>query len=192
MRVALYARVSTRDKGQETENQLAQLRDFAASQAWTIAAEYVDQESGAVRERPQYQAMFAAAARRRFDVLLFWSLDRLTRGGALETLQDLNRLAGYRVQFRSFTESYLDSCGVFGEAVIAILACIAKQERIRMSERTKAGMEHARKRGKQIGRPRADSNAIRKLEAAGLKPSAIARRLNVNRTTVWRALKPAG
>jgi DNA invertase Pin-like site-specific DNA recombinase len=104
MRAAIYARVSTRDK-QDTENQLSQLRDFARSQNWTITREYVDHESGATRDRADYREMWTAASRRRFDVLLFWSLDRLTRGGALETLSELNRLAGYGVQFRSYTES---------------------------------------------------------------------------------------
>lgn len=190
MRAAIYARVSTRDKGQETETQLIQLRDFARTQNWTIIHEYIDHESGATRERAAFQQMWTAASRRRFDVLLFWSLDRLTRGGALETLTDLNRLSGYGVQFRSYTESYIDSCGVFGEAVIAILACIAKQERQRISERTRAGLERARKEGKRIGRPQADTARIRELAASGRTPGAIAAELGVHRSTVWRALSP--
>jgi len=82
MRVALYARVSTRDKGQETENQLRQLRDFAIHSGWTIVAEYIDHESGKVSDRAEFQRMFEDASRRQFDVLLFWSLDRLSREGA--------------------------------------------------------------------------------------------------------------
>lgn len=191
MRAAIYARVSTRDKGQETENQLIQLRDFARSQNWAIFHEYIDHESGATRERPALSEMWTAASRRRFDVLLFWSLDRLTRGGALETLSDLNRLAGYGIQFRSYTEAYIDSCGVFGEAVIAILACIAKQERQRISERTRAGMERARKEGKRIGRPQADADRIRQLAAAGQTPGAIAAELGLHRSTIWRTLRSA-
>ena len=70
--------------------------------------------------------MFMDAAQRRFDVVLFWALDRLTREGALETLQYLNQLSRYGVGYRSFTEAYLDSCGMFREAVIAILGAIAK------------------------------------------------------------------
>ena len=83
MRVALYGRVSTRDKGQDTENQLAQLRQYAASMGWQTVAEFVDHESGGKSDREQFQFMFQAASQRKFDVLLFWSLDRLSREGVL-------------------------------------------------------------------------------------------------------------
>jgi DNA invertase Pin-like site-specific DNA recombinase len=148
-RVAIYGRVSTRDKGQDVENQLAQLREFAAKQGWTISCEYADRESGAKRNRIEFQEMFRDAAHRRFDLLLFWSLDRFTREGVLETLTHLNRLTGAGVGYRSFTESYFDSCGIFKDAVISILATIARQERIRLSERVRAGL--ARARGRESG-----------------------------------------
>jgi DNA invertase Pin-like site-specific DNA recombinase len=129
LKIAVYARVSTRDR-QETENQLVQLREFAAKSGWTVHREYVDRETGATSDREQFQQMFADASRRKFDLLLFWSLDRLSREGALETLQHLNRLTACGVGYKSFTEQYLDSCGVFRDAVISILAVIAKQERV--------------------------------------------------------------
>ena len=116
MKTALYARVSTKDKGQDTENQLLQLRAFAASQKWTITIEYIDRASGKRGDREQFQKMFAAASRREFDVLLFWSLDRLSREGTVETLNHLQRLTSYGVNYRSFTEQYLDSTGIFKEA----------------------------------------------------------------------------
>ena len=100
MRTALYARVSTRDKGQDSENQLRQLRQFAATQGWEITAEYVDRASGKRDDRDQFQKMFAAASRRDFDVLLFWSLDRLSREGTVETLNHLQRLNNYGVNYR--------------------------------------------------------------------------------------------
>jgi DNA invertase Pin-like site-specific DNA recombinase len=121
MRTAIYARVSTADKGQEVENQLAELRRFAALQGWTVYAEYIDHETGKHADRPRFRALFNDASQRRFDVVLFWALDRFTREGALEALQHLNLLGSYRVGFRSFTEPYLDSCGIFKDAVIAIL-----------------------------------------------------------------------
>ena len=136
-RCALYARVSTKDKGQEVENQLRQLREFAAHSGWTIAAEYIDHETGKISDREQFQLMFTDASQRKFDVLLFWSLDRLSREGVLPTLQHLQRLTIYGVGFRSYTEQYFDSCGIFRDAVIAIVATVAKQERIRISERVK-------------------------------------------------------
>ena len=115
--------------------------------------EFVDQETGSTADRAEFQAMFRSASQRKFDILLFWSLDRLSREGVLETLQHLNRLTSYGMNYRSFTEQYFDSCGIFKDAVISILATIAKQERIRISERARAGMRNARAKGKPIGRP---------------------------------------
>lgn len=127
MKIAIYSRVSTLK--QDTENQLRQLREFAAKQGWEVVREYVDYESGAKAERAEFQRMFDDASRRKFDLVLFWALDRLSREGVLETLQHLNRLTSYGVGFRSYTEQFFDSCGVFRDVVIAIMATLAKQER---------------------------------------------------------------
>ena len=150
-RVALYGRVSTKDKGQEVQNQLRQLREFAAHSGWTIVAEYIDHESGKGSDREQFQAMFDAASKRQFDVLLFWSLDRFSREGVLPTLQHLQGLTTYGIGYRSYTEQYFDSCGVFRDAVIAIIATVAKQERIRISEARQSGLEHGTQQRQAAG-----------------------------------------
>ena len=188
-RCALYARVSTKDKGQEVENQLRQLREFAAHSGWTIVAEYIDHESGKVSDREQFQAMFAAASKRQFDVLLFWSLDRLSREGVLPTLQHLQRLTTYGIGYRSYTEQYFDSCGIFRDAVIAIIATVAKQERIRISERVRAGLSTARNKGKRLGRPKVfvSRARIESLRHEGLSWREIAEQLGSNTATVRRA-----
>ena len=188
MKTAIYARVSTKDKGQDTENQLVQLREFAAKQDWQITREYVDRDTGSKSDREEFQAMFADGSRRKFDLLLFWSLDRLSREAVLETLQHLNRLTSYGVGYRSFTEQYFDSCGMFKDAVISILATIAKQERVRLSERTKAGLAIARSKGRQIGRPRlkVHSSEITRLRSSGLSLRAIGRELGISEGSVRR------
>ncbi len=190
-RVTLYARVSTRDKGQDHENQLIQLRSFAKTQDWIVVHEYVDRTSGKRSDREQFQAMFAAASRREFDVLAFWSLDRLSREGTVQTLNHLQRLTSYGVDYRSFTEQYLDSTGIFKEAVIGILAAVAKQERVRLSERTIAGLERARSQGRVGGRPKSEDDAAmmktyRKLKASGLSVRTIASQMAVSPTTVQK------
>ncbi len=192
-KVALYARVSTKDRGQDTENQLVQLREFAAKQGWRVVQEYCDRESGGRADRVQFQQMFADAAQRRFDLLLFWSLDRLSREGVFETLQHLNRLTACHVEFKSFTEQYFDSCGIFKDAVISILATIAKQEKIRISERVKAGLDRARARGKRLGRPKTYVNERRivELRAAGKSWRACARICACSSKTCMRAWQKA-
>ncbi len=104
LRVALYGRVSTKDKGQETENQLAQLREFCKRQEWPIVEEYVDHASGKRSDRVRFLALFADAAQRKFDLVLFWSLDRFSREGVLDTLQHLQKLTAAKVEWKSFTE----------------------------------------------------------------------------------------
>jgi DNA invertase Pin-like site-specific DNA recombinase len=195
MKAAIYARVSTRDGRQDAENQLRQLREFAASQKWTVVHEYVDRASGKRGDREQFQKMFTAASRREFDCLLFWSLDRLSREGTVETLNHLQRLTGYGVNYRSFTEQYLDSTGMFKEAVIGILAAVAKQERVRLSERTIAGLERAKAQGRVGGRPKAEDAEpklvakIARLRAEGRSIRAIALEVKKSTTTVLRLLK---
>src|SRR5215813_1385946 len=191
MRAALYARVSTRDKGQDTENQLAQLRQFAASQGWQIVREYIDRKTAKHSDREQFQELFADASQRKFDVVLFWSLDRFSREGVLETLQHLERLTQYGANWRSFTEQYLDSMGLFKDAVLAILAVIAKQERIRLSERVHAGLARARKQGRIGGRPRLvlDRDRIMAFDSDGWTIREIAEEMGVSRASIHRILK---
>ena len=191
MKIALYGRVSTKDKGQDTENQMLQLREFARAQGWEIVHEYVDQITGKRSDRAQFQRMFADAGQRRFDLVLFWSLDRFSREGALETLKHLERLTGAGVGWKSFTEQYLDSCGIFKDAVLAILAVIAKQERIRLSERTMAGLERARRQGRVGGRRAlvCDRERVWKLSEAGCSMRQIGSEMGISAASVCRVLR---
>lgn len=189
---AIYARVSTKDKGQDTENQLRQLRDFSASQGWTVCREYVDHASGKnASGRAEFQRLFEDAAQRKFDIVVFWALDRFSREGVLATLTYLQRLSGYGIGYRSFTEGYLDSCGMFRDAVISILAVIAKQERVRLSERVQAGLNRARAAGRIGGRPKGvfDRVKVHNLRQAGMSIGDIATEMGIPRTSVHRALK---
>ena len=189
-KVALYARVSTKDGRQDTENQLIALRDYCRKQGWEIADEYVDHETGGTSNRPHFQQMFADARVRKFDLVLFWSLDRLSREGVSATLNHLERLTGYGVNWRSFTEEYLDSCGLFRDAVLSILATIAKQERVRRSERASAAIARLRRQGKteHLGRPRlvVDRAKARKLHKEGQSVRNIAAELGVSPATAHR------
>src|SRR5215471_6869703 len=103
MRVAIYARVSTEDKGQDPENQLRDLRAWCSNSGHDIVGEYIDRVSGrkGTGERKQFAALFEEASRRKFDCVLFWALDRFSREGMVPTIHHLERLNSYGVTFHS-------------------------------------------------------------------------------------------
>jgi DNA invertase Pin-like site-specific DNA recombinase len=188
MRIAIYARVST-DR-QDNDNQLIQLREFSVKQGWLIVAEYVDTVSGSgKKDRPQFKRMMLEASQRRFDLLLFWKLDRLSREGTRKTLVYLTQLDAWSVAWRSFMEPYFDSCGIMKDVVLAIMATLAEQERVSISERTKAGLVRARRAGKKVGRPvvSVDLTKVEKLRREGFGLRAIALRMGVCVNSIQRA-----
>lgn len=215
MRIVLYARVSKachcprcnpgakttkavacNGSRQEAENQLRELRAFVerkATDGWVLSCEYVDKASGKTADRPAFRRMLEDASRKQFDLVLFWALDRFSREGVLETLQHLQRLSSNGVEWFSYREEYLRSVGAFREAVLAILAAVAKQERVRISERTIAGLERARVEGKTLGRRRLviDKARVREMHGAGQSMREIAGELNVSAATICRILNRA-
>lgn len=193
MRVAMYARVSKDDGRQDVENQLHELREFCKRSGWTIAEEYVDRVSGKTDQRPRFKELFEDASKRKFDLVLFWALDRFSREGVLETLNHFRRLESWGVGWRSYTESFFDSCGPFKDAVVSIMSSLAKIEREKISERTKAGLRRARREGKSLGRPRVavDVRKVRKLQAGGMGLRAVAEETGWSLSSIMRALKAA-
>jgi DNA invertase Pin-like site-specific DNA recombinase len=160
-RVAIYARVSTDDRGQDPENQLCALRAWCISTSYPIVGEYVDQVSGAkgADKRPEFARLMADAHQRKFDLVLCWALDRFSREGMIPTVLHLQRLAAAGVGFHSYTEPLLSTDNeMVRDIVLAVMAGLAKQERIKLAERTRAGLARVREKGsrsgKAIGRPR--------------------------------------
>jgi DNA invertase Pin-like site-specific DNA recombinase len=204
MNVAIYLRVSSKlrakrtdrdaDCQQQTENQKLQLERFAASQGWEITATFVDHDSGTKAARPGFTALMDAASRHEFDLVLVWALDRFSREGIGRTCDHLRRLAGWKVAFRSYSESFLDTAGPFAELVTALFAFFAAFEHNRIVERTVAGQQRAKAAGKQIGgfnKRVFHRDQVPLLRAQGMSLRAIATRLNVSKGTVVNVLKAA-
>jgi DNA invertase Pin-like site-specific DNA recombinase len=193
LRVAIYARTSTDDGRQELTNQTRELHAYAERMGWKVVGEYLDQISGRKADRPQFQAAMKDARKRKFDVLLFWSLDRLSREGVLKTLLILNQLSGYGVKYRSLQEQWIDSLGAFSDAIVGILATVAKFEADRMSSRVRSGLARARAEGKVLGRPRAvlDRSKLVKMRAEGMSLREIGDVTGRSAMTVQRILKGA-
>src|SRR5205814_7463104 len=191
-KVAIYTGVSGKSNRQDAANQSLQLIEYCQRQGWDYI-EYTDRMSGTRADRAEFQRMFEDARLKHFDIVLFWALDRFSREGTLKTLEYLQRLDSYGVAWKSFTEQYLDSTGMFRDAVIAILATIAKQEHVRLSECVVAGLRRAKREGKVLGRKRiiVDSEKIRTLHAAGASVRAIGAVIGVVKSLVANSLSRA-
>jgi len=153
-RTALYLRVSKADDSQSPTNQLEPLLKMAESLDLEVVAKYVDMASGGSANRPQFQQMLNDANKRKFDMILVWSMDRFSRSGILSSMSYLEILKRAGVAIKSLQEPLIDTTiGGAGELIIAVLAWVAEQERQRISERTKAGLATAVANGKKLGRP---------------------------------------
>jgi DNA invertase Pin-like site-specific DNA recombinase len=195
----LYARVSTKEDAtnkQEYENQLLQLRDFVkrkSSENWEIVAEYADRASGGKADRAEFKKMLDSASRKEFDCLLFWSLDRFSREGIYQTLGYLRRLSEYGVDWFSYREEFLRSLGPWKEMVLSIFASLAEMERLRQSERVKAGIARVQRQGKHFGRKRIilDRVKIKDLRENGRSVQEIANICGTGIHNIYRILKVA-
>ena len=189
-RVALYARVST--DVQTTENQLLQLRAVAERHGWAIVAEFIDHGvSGAKgrKERPQFNALLRGVARREFDMIAAWSVDRLGRS-LQDLLSFLLELQSKRVDLYLHQQA-LDTSTPMGNAMFQLCGVFAELEHSIIQERVRAGLERARAKGKALGRPRTDPKVeakIRKLAAEGMGKGKIARTLGVGVSVTQRVL----
>ena len=193
-RVAIYVRVSTGK--QELRNQILDLKEYVKHQGWQIHEIYTDIVTGKeVKEekRPGFQKLFLDAHKKKFNIVLFWDLSRFSRAGTLYTLQKLQELRNLKIDFVSYNEPYISSLGQFADIVISIMSTIAKLEREKISERTKAGLRRAIKEGKKVGRPRYAEQlyeaVIKDLKEKELGIRAIARKHKISTGYIYGVIK---
>jgi DNA invertase Pin-like site-specific DNA recombinase len=188
MRVAIYARVSTKD--QSCELQLRDLRAYCAARRFSAVHEYVDVgESGAKDSRPQLNELMAAARKRQIDAIIVWRFDRFARS-TKHLLLALEEFRSLGIQFISYQEN-IDTSSPLGQALFTIVSAVAQLERDLIRERVSAGIRNARASGKQLGRPRRIVNAdeIRILRSNGVSLRQIAEKLGIGYGTVRLRLR---
>lgn len=196
MRIAIYARVSTRDKEQNPETQLQQLRDFCAANGWLEVKEYVDTASAKdMKNRKGWRRLLDDASKRKIDLVLVWKLDRAFRS-VLDSATTFENFKSWGVAFRSYQEPWLDTSSAFGEVLFYITSAYAQLERAMIQERVRAGMERAKREGKKIGNPgltdkkkRAVDKVSRKVIDGTLSYRAAAKEAKVGLGTIQRAVK---
>jgi DNA invertase Pin-like site-specific DNA recombinase len=189
MKAAIYARVST--ERQTVENQITELRQLAVARGFDPVL-YEEVESAAKR-RPVLDRMLADARAGRVKAITVWALDRLHRSmvGSIQTVLECDRVG---VPVISLREPWLDTTGPVRPLLVAIFGWVAEQERARLIDRTKTGIERARREGKRIGRPPASAvllHAARDLVSAGVPVAEAARRKGVSRSALRRFLASA-
>jgi DNA invertase Pin-like site-specific DNA recombinase len=188
-RAAIYVRVSTTD--QHPEAQLHPLREYAEARGFDVVDEYIDHGvSGAKDSRPALDRMMTAARRRDLDVIVTVKLDRIARS--------VQHLVGVASEFEALgvdlvvRDQSIDTSTPTGKLTFHVLAALAEFERDLIRERTQAGLDLARKRGKRFGRPPATDSKQRerivRLRKSGHSLRTIAERVGVGRGTVQRVL----
>src|ERR1700726_676871 len=188
-RVAIYARVSTVNHGQDVGMQTRELRQFAEARGWRVAGEYIDAGvSGAKDSRPELNRLMADAHKRRFDVVCVWRFDRFARSVS-HLLRALETFKALGIDFVSYSEQ-MDTSTPMGKMVFTVVGAVAELERSLIVERVRAGLRNARAKGKQLGRPRVSVSVskILELRAEGLTLREIAKRCRISKTTVIRSL----
>jgi len=187
MRAALYARISTGDQ-QTLGMQLNLMKEYVKNRGWKIVMG-IQETSSSVKKRKKREDILSAARRREIDVIVVWKLDRWGRSlvNLIAELHDLNALG---VGFVSIIEA-LDFTTPSGKAMAGMLAVFAEFEREMLRERVKAGIAHARAKGKPHGRPKSaalKSGQVKMLHEKNYNKSQIARQLGMSRTSVRRFL----
>jgi DNA invertase Pin-like site-specific DNA recombinase len=159
-RVGLYVRVSTNE--QNTEGQETELKEYAKRRGWEVAKIYRDMMSGVKNSRPALDELMADARRGKLGVVLVWRFDRFARSVS-HLLSALEEFRALGVEFVSVREQ-IDTSTPTGKMVFTVLGAVAELERSLIGERVRMGVQNARKKGKQLGRP-----PIRRLTAAEIE-----------------------
>ena len=189
MKTAVYARVSTSDKGQDPEMQLRELREYCERRGWTITSEYVDVGvSGSKDSRPQLNKLMADAKQRRFDAILCWKLDRFGRS-LKHLVSALGEFEALGIAFVSLRDSF-DLTTPAGRLMFNMVASFAEFERDLIRERVKAGIANRRAKGFRVGRKPVSINSakLQSLRSEGRTIREIADALGVSRGLVHKTL----
>jgi DNA invertase Pin-like site-specific DNA recombinase len=192
-RVAIYARVSTLNHGQDVSLQTRELHQFAAARTWTVAGEYIDAGvSGSKDSRPELNRLMADAHKRRFDVVCVWRFDRFARSVS-HLLRALETFKALGIDFVSYSEQ-MDTSTPAGKMVFTVLGAVAELERSLIVERVRAGLRNARAKVKRLGRPRVlvDATKVSQLHIQGRSIREIADELGYSRGLVHKTLSNGG
>ena len=160
-RLALYARVSTKDGDQTPETQLHALREYAAGRGWQIVQEYVDEAPATdLRGRTAWRDLLEHVRKGGIDLVVVTKLDRAFRS-AKDTYDNLAYLDQHKIGFIATTQP-IDTSTSTGKLLLGVLAAVAEFERELIRERTIEGLNRARANGAKLGRPKGSKDTKRR------------------------------
>jgi DNA invertase Pin-like site-specific DNA recombinase len=186
-RAAIYVRVSTAE--QETDMQEAELREYSENRGWSVIV-YRDKASGAKNDRPALNALLSDMRKRKFDVVIVWSLDRLARSlkHLLSIAEECQSLGADLVSLKQNVDTTIPA----GKLTFSVLGAVAEFEREMLRERVRAGMAQAKRAGKRVGRParrQFHSSEIERMKALRTKGVSVRKLAADFQTTQWMASK---
>ena len=162
LRIAVYLRVSSGE--QHPENQLPTIKAYCETHGYEIVAVYQEKETAFKSGRQAVLSRLITEAQngKPFDLLICWSLDRLSRQGIAHILNLITMLRVYGVKVITMQESWLETEGPMQELLLAVFGWAAQYESRIKSERTLAGLERARAEGKKLGRPKGSKDKTKR------------------------------
>lgn len=184
-----YARVSTKD--QNLDMQIEAINEYAKKTGVPASdvVIYKEKESGAKVHRVELEN--ALKALRTGDKFVVYKIDRLARS-TKQLLDSVDIVREKGAEFVSIANEGMDTTSSNGRLLFTIMAGVAEFERELISERTKAGLESARKQGRTGGRPNVDESTRKQvitLKQAGHRAVDIAKEYGIARSTVYKILK---
>ena len=193
MNAAIYVRVSTKDKGQTTDNQEYSIREYCKNNNIQIVKTYSDIISGSksVTKRTGMLQMFEDCKLKIFDTVIFWSIDRITREGTEQLFTYFQELAKHKINWISLNEEYLNNIPEdFKPVIISLLAQIAKCERKKISDRTKAGLQRTKAKGTILGASKKiDIEEVKILKDKNISNRQISKLLQVSSTAIDKIVR---
>ena len=188
-KAALYTRVSGHD--QSSEGQLQELKEYAKHRSWEVVGVYSDTISGVKSSRPALDRLMKDAAKRKFEIVVTWRIDRLGRSVShlLDVLETLRKLG---IEYASLSEA-IDTSTAAGKMVFTVLGAVAELERNLTIDRVRMGLANAKRRGVQLGRPpikkltRGEIEQIRVARSKGVSLRELSKRFGASLWSVHQA-----
>ena len=187
-RATIYARVSTRE--QNVDMQLIDLRGYAKARDLNVIQEYIDYASGSKNDRKNYLKLFDDVRKRKTDIVLVWKFDRFARS-TKELVSALEEFHSIGVDFISYKEN-VDTSTHTGKILFTIISAFAEFEKAIIRERVVAGMEKARAKGIEFGRPKISEFKIQaalEMRATGVSYKEICKKLGISKSAYYEIIK---